>query len=332
MNTYAELPRRHFLTSLAAVALSSGGVSRALAAEYPDRPLRFIVPFGTGGNVDSIGRLMALAMSPLLAQPIVVDNRAGAGGSLGAGVVASSALDGLTLLVGSNGPLTINPLVQSKLSYDPLRDLAPVALAGFVPHVLIANNDVPARTLSELVALSKREQVNCASSGIGSATQLTLERFNARTGARVMHVPYRGGNSFVGDLLGGTLQLASMEFSTALPLHKGGKARILAVAGARRHPLAPDVPTFIESGVAGFTAQSYVGLLAPARTPPAFLKKLEATALAVLNTPEMAERLASLGLQAPPPAERAAAAFGEFLRADFENMREAVKLAGIKPE
>ncbi|HEY8356208.1 MAG TPA: tripartite tricarboxylate transporter substrate binding protein [Ramlibacter sp.] len=332
MNTFARMPRRGFLTSLGAVALSAASFPRAWAAEFPDRPMRFIVPFGTGGNADSIGRLLATAMSPLLGQPIVVDNRAGAGGSLGAGVVASSAPDGLILLVGSNGPLTINPLVQSKLGYDAARDFAPVALAGSVPHVLIVNNDLPVRTLADLIALSRRQQLGCASSGIGSATHLTLERFNAKTGARVVHVPYRGGNSFVSDLLGGTLQLASMEFSTALPFHKGGKARIIAVAGPRRHSLAPEVPTFIESGVDGFTGQSFVGLLAPARTPPAVLKKLETTALAALNSPEMAERLATLGLQAASPAERTAAGFGEFLRADFENMREAVRVAGIKPE
>src|SRR5690606_9057841 len=135
MTTRSAPDRRHFLSTLGALALAAGGASRAVAAAYPDRPLKFVVPFGTGGNVDNIGRLLSAAMSPLLGQPSVVDNRPGAGGSLGAGVVASSPLDGLTLLVGSNGPLTINPFIQSKLSYDPMKDLAPVALAGFVPHV-----------------------------------------------------------------------------------------------------------------------------------------------------------------------------------------------------
>lgn len=324
--------RRRCLAMASAWAVAPLAASPAWASEATDKPLRFVVPFGTGGNVDNVGRLMATAMSSLLGQPVVVDNRAGAGGSLGASLVAQNPGDGLVLLVGSNGPLTINPFVQSRLAYDPLRDLAPVALVGFVPHVLLAHNGLPARSLTELVALSQRQAINCASSGIGSATQLTLERFNAQTGARITHVPYRGGNTFVADVVGGSLQLGSMELSTALPLHKAGKARILAVAGAQRHPLAPDIPTFIESGVTGFTAQSYVGLLAPARTPAPVLKKWESTALAVLGTTDMAERLQSIGLQVPPVAERGATAFAAFLRAEFDRSRDAVKAAGIQPE
>jgi tripartite-type tricarboxylate transporter receptor subunit TctC len=326
--------RRRLLAGAAALAAGCAALARpspAHAADYPDRPIKFIVPFGAGGNVDGVGRLLAAAMGPLLGQPVVVDNRAGAGGSLGAGLVAQAPADGLTLLVGSNGPLTINPFVQSKLGYEPLKDFAPVALAGFVPHVLIAWNELPARDVQALVALSRQRGLSCASSGVGSATQLTLERFKARTGAPIAHVPYRGGNSLVPDLLGGTVQLASMEFSTALPLHKAGKARILAVAGTSRSPLAPELPTFIEAGVPGFTAQSYVGLLAPARTPPDILRKLETTALAALSTPDLAERLQGLGLQAASPAERSATGFAEFLRTDYAHSREAVRLAGLQP-
>ena len=309
--------------------LLSGG---AWAAGYPERPIKFVVPFGAGGNVDGVGRLLGAAMGPRLGQPVVVDNRAGAGGSLGAGVVAQGAADGYTLLVGSNGPLTINPFVQAKLVYDPMKDFAPLALAGVVPHVLVATSGLPARTLAELIALSKREAVSCASSGIGSATHLTLERFNAQTGAKIAHVPYRGGGTLVPDLLGGTVQLACMEFSTALPLHKSGKARILAVAGARRSALAPELPTFIESGVDGFTAQSFVGLLAPVSTPADILRKLEAAAAAALATPDMAARLQGLGLDAADASARTAAGFKELLRQDYERSREAVRIAGIKPE
>lgn len=326
------LNRRRLLQALAALSASAWLPRIALAADFPDKPIKFVVPFGAGGNVDGVGRLLAVAMGPLLGQPIVVDNRAGAGGSLGAGVVATSAADGYTLLVGSNGPLTINPFVQAKLTYDPLKDFAPVALAGFVPHVLLANNDLAAKNLQELIALSKKESLGCASSGIGSATHLTLERFNAQSGAKLTHVPYRGGNSLVPDLIGGTVPLASMEFSTALPLHKSGKARILGIAGVHRSPLAPDVPTFIESGARGFTAQSYVGLLAPVRTPAAALRKLEAAAASALGTAAMAERLQGLGLEVAGPAERKPAGFAEFLRADYARSRDAVKLAGIQPE
>ncbi|RCW68506.1 Bug family tripartite tricarboxylate transporter substrate binding protein [Pseudorhodoferax soli] len=298
---------------------------------YPDRPVRLVVPFGAGGNVDGVGRLLAHALAPLLGQPVVVDNRPGAGGSLGATTVAKGQADGYTLLVGSNGPLTINPFVQAKLAYG-LQDFEPVALAGVVPHVLLVQNELQARSLQDLVALSQRQALSCGSSGVGSATHLTMERLNAATGARLQHVPYRGGNSPVPDLLGGAIQAISMEFSTALPLHRTGKARILAIAAAARSPLAPELPTFGESGAPGFTANSYVGLLAPAATPAAALRKLQALAEQALAAPELVERLQSLGLTAAGPQERQAAAFGAMLRADLERSREAVRVAGIRPE
>jgi tripartite-type tricarboxylate transporter receptor subunit TctC len=198
--------------------------------------------------------------------------------------------------------------------------------------VLIVNADLPVKNLAEHVALSKQRQVNCASSGIGSATHLTLERFNAQTGARLQHVPYRGGGSLVPDLLGGAVGVASMELSTALPLHRGGKARILAVAGDSRNPLAPELPSFIDSGVTGFVAQSFVGLLAPRHTPPAVLHRLERAALAALDAAETKERLQAIGMQPSEPADRTAVSFGKLLRADYDRTRDAVKAAGIKPE
>ncbi|MDX3905134.1 MAG: tripartite tricarboxylate transporter substrate-binding protein [Pigmentiphaga sp.] len=324
--------RRRFL-KLAAAAPALGawpGLSRAGA--YPQRPLTFVVPFGPGGNVDSVGRLLAAAMGPLLGQTIIVENRAGAGGSVGAALVAQAAPDGYTLMVGSNGPLTVNPFVQARLPYDPLKDFAPITLAGSVAHVLIANKSLAAKTLRDVTELSARQFVGCASSGVGSATHLTLARFNAQTGARIEHVPFRGGNTLVPALLGGDVQLASMEFSTALPLHQAGKARIVAVAAARRSPLAADVPTFIESGVAEFTAQSYVGLLAPARTPADVQAKLEQAANSALGSGELADRLRGLGLDVADTAQRQRSGFAAFLHAEYERSGEAARLAGIKPE
>ena len=327
----AHMSRRAF--TLAGLVLPVAGMPDiAQAAGFPNKPLRFVVPFNSGGNVDSVGRLLAVAMAAQLHQPVVVENRAGAGGSLGAGAVSQGAADGYTVLVGSNRLLTINPFVQTKLVYRPLEDFAPIALAGTVPHALVANNDLSARTLQELVALSKQQPLGCATSGVGSATHLTLARFNAATGARIEHVPYRGGNSLVPDLLGGAVQLAVMELSTALPLHKTGKARILGMAGERRSFLSPDVPTFIEAGVAGFTAQSYVGLLAPAQTPRAVLQVLEKAALAVLASADTAERINGIGMQVAEPTERTAEGFAMVLRADYEHSAAAVKLAGVKAE
>jgi len=333
MNRYPHRPpRRKFLQLAASAPLFASQARIAVAADYPQRPLTFVVPFGPGGNVDSVGRLMAAAMGPVLGQTIVVENRAGAGGSVGAAQVAQAAPDGYVLMVGSNGPLTVNPFVQAKLAYDPLKDFAPIALVGSVPHVLLANNDLPAKTVQEAAELSKKRFVGCASSGIGSATHLTLARFNAQTGARIEHVPFRGGNTLVPALIGGDVQLASMEFSTALPLHQSGRARILAVAGERRSPLAPDVPTFIESGVPGFTAQSYVGLLAPARVPADVLNKLEEAANAALDARELADKLRSLGLEVAPKEHRRSAGFAAFLQAEYERSGQAARIAGIQPE
>lgn len=321
--------RRGLVRALPLLAFSAWPVRADTT--YPDRPVRLVVPFGAGGNVDGVGRLLAHALAPLLGQPVVVDNRPGAGGSLGATTVAKGQADGYTLLVGSNGPLTINPFVQAKLAYS-LQDFAPVALAGVVPHVLLVQNGLQAKSLQDLVALSQRQALSCGSSGVGSATHLTMERLNAATGARLQHVPYRGGNSPVPDLLGGAIQAIAMEFSTALPLHLTGKARIMAIAAAARSPLAPELPTFGESGAPGFTANSYVGLLAPAATPAAALHKLQVLAEKALAAPKFVERLQSLGLTAAGPQERQAAAFGALLRADLERSREAVRVAGIRPE
>ena len=184
---------------------------RTFFANYPDRPIRLIVPFAAGGNADIVGRLVGERISSALGQPVVVDNRGGAGGSLGAEAVTRSAPDGYTLLVGSNGPLSVNPFVQAKLGYDPLKDFAPIALTSYVPHVIILNNNVKAKNITALIALSKKAQISIATSGIGSATHMTLERFKAAIGANLVHVPYRSGGALMPDLIGGSIQAAMTE-------------------------------------------------------------------------------------------------------------------------
>ena len=254
------LSRRSLLAALAAAPFATLA-SRPVLAAYPDRPIRLIVPFAPGGNADLVGRLLSDSMSPTLGQSMVVENRAGAGGSLGAGVVATSAPDGYTLLIGSNGPLTVNPFMQAKLSYDPLRDFVAVGLANLAPHVIAVNPAVAASTVAELVALSKQQTINIASSGTGSAGHMTLVRFMTVTGATLTHVPYKGGSTPVPDTLSGVVNGIMTEMSTALPYHKAGKLRILAVASAQRPALAPEVPTMSEAGLRDFLAASYVGLL-----------------------------------------------------------------------
>ncbi len=320
--------RRLLQASGSLLALSS---LRALAA-FPERFIRLVVPFAPAGNADIVARLVAEGMAASLGQPVVVENKPGAGGSLGAEQVARAAPDGYTLLSGSNGPLTVNPFVQAKLGYDALKDFAPVGLTSLVPHALVVHAGVPARSVGELVERSRQEQIGVGTSGLGSATHLTLERFNAATGARLLHVPYKSGGALLPDLVAGTIQGAMTEFSSALPHHRGGKARFVAVAAARRSPLAPEVPTMIESGVKDFTAASYVGVLAPAGTPADALARLQAALAAALAAPRTLERFRELGVD-PAAAELATpAGFGEFLRREYERSREAAQLAGLKRE
>jgi tripartite-type tricarboxylate transporter receptor subunit TctC len=326
------ITRRSLIAALGA-APAVTLLPRAAFAAYPDRPIHLIVPFAPGGNADIVGRLIGDQISKALGQPVVVENRGGAGGGIGAEVVARAAPDGYTLFVGSNGPLTVNPFVQAKLSYDPLKDFAPVALTSYVPHAIILNNNVEAKTLPELIALSKKAPVNMATSGVGSATHMTLERFKAATGANITHVPYKSGGALMPDLMGGSIQAAMTEFSTALPLHKGGKARIVGVALAQRSKLAPDIPTFIDGGVKGFTAQSYIGILAPSKTPPAIVAQLQKAVEGGLKAGgPAAERLISLGAEIATPEQMTSQGFAAFIRDDYEHMREAAKLAGITPK
>src|SRR5262245_41100766 len=268
------ISRRTLLTALASTPLAAL-LPRAAFAAYPDKPIRLIVPFAAGGNADLVARIVAEGMSPTLGQSIVVESRAGAGGSIGAAAVATAAPDGYTLLTGSNGPLTVNPFVQAKLPYDPMKDFVPVGLANLAPHSIVLHNSVQVKTLQELIELSKKQQITLGTSGVGSASHMTLARFNAATGAKLVHVPYRGGGALVGDVLGGTISGAMTEVSTLLEHHGQGKVRILAVAARKRPAKIPDVPTMIESGVKDFTAASYVGVLAPAKTPADIVSTLE---------------------------------------------------------
>lgn len=325
------ISRRSLIASLGALPAASLWPRGAHAA-YPDHPITLVVPFAAGGNADIVGRLMAQEIGTALKQTVVVENRAGAGGGVGARSVAKAQPDGYTLLVGSNGPLTINPLVQANPGYDPAADFAPVALTSYVPHVLIVANSTPAKSVAELIALSKQAPVNIATSGVGSATHMTLERLKAATSAGITHVPYRSGGALLPDVMSGAVQGAMTELSTALELHNGGKARIIAVAAAKRSARAPDVPTFIESGVKDFTAQSYVGIVVPAKTPPTVIEQLQAAIANGLKGGVAPERLRSLGSEIATAEQMTPKGFAAFIKADAENMREAARLAGITPQ
>lgn len=315
------------MATLGALGLSPQG---ARSQAYPDRPIRLIVPFAAGGNADINGRIVSDIVHRALGQPVVVENRAGAGGGVGAEFAARAAPDGYTLLVGSNGPLTVNPFVNANVTYDPLTDFAPVTMISYVPHVLLVSNKLALKSIGDLIALSKTRPVTLATSGFGSATHMTIERFKQATGADVTHVPYKSGGSLLPDVITGTIDGAMTELSTALELHKGGQAHILGVAGASRSKLAPDIPTFDEQGIKGFQARSFIGIVAPAKTPAEIIGKLQAAIAAGLAPGRgAAEKVAGTGSELASPEQMTPAGFAAFVKRDYEDMRAAAQAAGI---
>jgi tripartite-type tricarboxylate transporter receptor subunit TctC len=325
------LSRRTILAAFAATPLTPL-LPRAAFAAYPDRPIKLIVPFAPGGNADFVARLTGEGMSQVLGQPIVNEFRTGAGGSLGANEAARAAPDGYTLLTGSNGPLTVNPFVQAKLGYDPMVDFIPIGLSSSTPHCIVAHESIPVKTLPELVALSKQRQITIGFAGVGSATHLTLARVMAATGATFTPVPYRGGGALVPDMLSGAINGAITEISTALPHYQGGKVRVVAIASTARSPQARDVATMTEAGVKDFTAASFVGILAPAKTPRDIVALLESALGKALSVKATQDKLLAGGAELTSPQLQTSKGFGAYLKAEYERSREAAKLAGLKPQ
>jgi len=326
------LTRRHALGLAVAMPAATLLPAAARTAEWPERPVHLIVPYAAGGNIDLVSRLVGANLSESLGQPVVVENRAGAGGSVGAESVARAAPDGYTLLAGSNGPITVNPLVQASLPYKPLEDFAPIAMINRVPLVLMVTGKVEARDLKALIAESKAGKgVATGTAGAGSTGHLALELFNNSTGAHLLHVPYRGGGAVVPDFIAGNIGAMIIEYSTALPLHRDGKGRILAIAAEHRSPLLPDVPTFIEQGVADFTAASYCGLFAPRATPAAVQGRLREAAAAAVADPGVRRQLEAMGSEMAEGALLTPEGFTAFLREQAQLAKHAADLAGLQP-
>ena len=325
-----KVSRRSFMTTLTALGATGLSLHRASAQAYPDRAIKVVVPFAAGGNADINGRIAADILQRALGQPVVVENRAGAGGGVGAEFVARASPDGYTLLIGSNGPLTVNPFVNANLPYDALTDFVAVAMTSYTPHGLLLSTKTGVKSLAEMIALSKTRPVTLATSGVGSATHMTLERFKQATGANLTHVPYRSSGVLLPDVVAGNIDGAMTEFSTSLEQHKGDQARIIGIAAAGRSKLAPDIATFDEQGVKGFLAQSFVGVVAPSKTPPEIIAKLQAALAAGLapGSPA-AEKLLGTGSELASAEQMTPAGFAAFIKRDYEDMRVAAKLAGI---
>jgi tripartite-type tricarboxylate transporter receptor subunit TctC len=325
--------RRQLLAATPGAALAAALPSLGRAA-WPERPVRVIVPFAAGGNTDVVARAVTAPMGERLGRPFVIENRAGGAGSLGAEMAARAQPDGYTLLAGSGGSLTANPVLQARLPYDTERDFAPIGLVARVPIVLVLGPKLQAESWDAVLAAARANPggIDVATPAIGSTAHFALELLNHATGAQLSHVPYRGGGSMMADLIAGTFDAALLEFSTALPLHREGKARILAVAAERRTPQVPEVPTFIERSVAGFTATSFTALLAPARTPPEVIATLREALLAALADEPTAARLVALGATPATPDEASPAGLAAYLREELARYRQAAELAGLKPQ
>ena len=305
--------------------------STAWAQPYPSRPIRVIVPFVPGGNVDITARTVAPALGDALGQPVVVENRPGAAGMVGAQAMMSSPADGYTLMMGSNSSLAVAPNLYPSWPYDPVKGIAPISNLAITPFVLVVKLGLPAQSLAEFVKLAKEKpgQLSMASGGNGSSNHLVGELFQMMTGLKFSHVPYKGTGAALVDLAGGQVDLLFDQASSTVPNVRGGKIRALAVASSSRQSALPDTPTFAEAGLRDFEIDNFTGLVGPAGMPADAVAKLHAAAVKALATPQVRERFASLGVQ---PVGDTPEQFGAVIREDLARWSRVIKSAGVKVE
>jgi tripartite-type tricarboxylate transporter receptor subunit TctC len=322
---------RCVLIALLAVIFTAPLEEAALAQAYPSKPIRLIVPFAPGGGNDNIARLVGKRVSDSLGQPLVIDNRPGAGGVLGAELAAKSAPDGYTLFLGGVGSHALNPNLIEKLPYDPIRDFAPVALLAQAPLILVVHPSVPARDTAEFVAYARKNpgKLNFASNGNGTSSQLAAVMFDSMAGVDMVHVPYKGLSPALTDLLSGQVQLMFSSVVAILPHIKAGKLRALAVTGAKRLTALPEVPTIAEAGFPGYEASSWYGILAPAGTPREIVMKLNTEFRKALEQLEVRKNLLAEGAE---PVGGTPEQFAEYIRAEKERLGKVIRDAKIRLE
>jgi tripartite-type tricarboxylate transporter receptor subunit TctC len=313
-----------------APAAAQAAPSASKDSTYPVKPLRLVVPFAAGSTVDTLARLVAQKLTENWGQQAVVDNRSGAGGVIGTDMAAKAAPDGYTLLMAA-GSHAINPSLYRKLPYDTVKDFAPVTLVASAPMVVYAHPSVHAASIGELIALAKSKpgQIHYASGGNGSPSHLTMERFRAMAGIDLVHVPYKGGGTIFTALLSGEVQLHAGSMLGLMPQVKAGKLKALAVTGERRSPAAADLPTVAESGLPGFAASGWWGLLLPAGTPKALVTRLHREVVRVLQAPDVRERLAANGID---PVGNNPDEFAAYIRQEMAIWSKVVKDAGLRAE
>jgi tripartite-type tricarboxylate transporter receptor subunit TctC len=310
-----------------ALLLASGASAQNAAADFPNRPIRIVVCVPAGGGVDTVTRIVADGLSRRIGQPVVVENRAGAAGNIGAEYVYTSDPDGYTLLAAQPSPLTVNPLLYKKMSFDPAK-FEPVAIMTSVANVLLVRPDFPAKTPQEFIAYAKANpgKINYASQGIGTTSHLTAALFETVTGAKLVHVPYKGTAPALNDLIAGHVDMIFMELASAIKLHEAGRAHILAVATRKRIPNLPDIPTLDEAGVKGFESGTWNAIAAPPKTPPEIVAKLNKAINEVLQSPEAQAHFEKINLHAAggSPAEAKA-----FITKETQVWGEVIKTAGV---
>ena len=310
---------------LAAPALGQGNQ----AADYPKRPIKLVVCVPAGGGVDTVSRIVADKLGQKLGQPVVVENRTGQSGNIGAEYVYAAEPDGYTLLASQPAPLTVNVLLYKKINFEPTAFI-PVAIMTAIPNTLTVRPDFPAKTIQELIAYAKAHPntLNYASQGTGTTSHLTAELFGTKTDIKMLHVPYRGTAPAINDLISSHVDLMFTEMASAIELHKGGRARILAVSAEQRSPLLPDIPTFIESGVPDFISDTWNAISAPPKTPPAIVAKLNAAIVDVLKMPDVQEKLKKINTA---PQQTTLEQAAKVVKDDTARWAAVIKAADLKP-
>lgn len=323
----AAFPARLLLAAFSILAIAGGVLAEEAA--YPQRPISMIVTFAAGGSSDVLARAVADSMSHGLGQPIVVDNRPGAGGQIGAELVAHAAPDGYTTLFGTNGTLGIGPALYEHLRYDPAHDLAPVGILHKLPLLLIINPSIPAKNLRELIAYAQKNpgKLSFASAGVGSVSHLAGELFMEEAKINILHVPYKGGGAAVPDLISGRVSMMLETIPNALPLAKSGQMRAIGVTTKERSAAAPDIPTLAESGLPDFDVSAWTGLFVPAGTPPAVIDRLNAATRAIANDSHYVDLVHKMATNVTTSSPQE---FGTFVRDDVARWTKVIAHAGIK--
>lgn len=326
MKKLTSITRRLALTLGMAALLPAA----ALAQDYPSKPIHIVVGYTPGGTTDIIARIIATRLSETLHQSVIVDNRPGAGGNIGADVVAKAPADGYTLMMGTAGTMAVNPWIYKNMPFDTVRDFAPISLVATLPNLMVVNKKVPAKTVQEFVAWAKERpgKVFFASSGVGNTPHMTAELFNQTTGLKMVHVPYKGSGPALSDLVAGNgVQVMFDNMPSAIGQVRSGSLRAIAVTSAKRVESAPEIPTVAESGYPGFEVVTWFGLFAPAGTPAAVVDRLNREVADAVHNPATRKRLVDLGAE---PTSNSPAQYAALVKADRDTWSKVVRTANIQ--